>query len=102
MRINRTIAAAAIAGILAVAFIGPANASSPAAKVLQDVENTGLSLAIDGLAPAAPKPTETLTLSGTVTYRERMALPSDARVTVSLADVSLADRPPMAGMRQDR
>lgn len=67
MRINRTIAAAAIAGILAVAFIGPANASSPAAKVLQDVENTGLSLAIDGLAPAAPKPTETLTLSGTVT-----------------------------------
>ena len=33
------------------------------------------------------------TLSGTVTYRERMALPSDARVTVSLADVSLADAP---------
>lgn len=36
---------------------------------------------------------ETRTLSGTVTYRERMALPSDARVTVSLADVSLADAP---------
>lgn len=36
---------------------------------------------------------QTWTLSGTVTYRERMALPSDARVTVSLADVSLADAP---------
>lgn len=36
---------------------------------------------------------ETRTLSGTVTYRERMALPPDARVTVQLQDVSRADAP---------
>lgn len=36
---------------------------------------------------------ETRTLSGTVTYRERMALPPDARITVQLQDVSRADAP---------
>lgn len=33
------------------------------------------------------------TLSGTVTYRERIALPPDAQLTVRLLDVSLADAP---------
>ena len=33
------------------------------------------------------------TLSGTVSYRERMALPLNARVTVRLSDVSLMDVP---------
>ncbi|HRP07147.1 MAG TPA: YbaY family lipoprotein [Gemmatimonadales bacterium] len=32
-------------------------------------------------------------ITGTVTYRERMALPPDADITVSLLDVSLADAP---------
>ncbi|AUH66571.1 YbaY family lipoprotein [Paracoccus zhejiangensis] len=36
---------------------------------------------------------ETRTLDGTVTYRERMALPPDAEITVQLVDVSLADAP---------
>lgn len=35
----------------------------------------------------------TRTLHGDVVYRERMALPPDARVTVQLLDVSLADAP---------
>ncbi|WP_315834242.1 YbaY family lipoprotein [Bradyrhizobium prioriisuperbiae] len=39
-------------------------------------------------ALAAPK-----TLSGTVVYRERIALPPSARLQVSLLDVSLADAP---------
>ena len=33
------------------------------------------------------------TLSGTVTYRERIALPPDAQITVQLQDVSRADAP---------
>lgn len=33
------------------------------------------------------------TIRGTVTYRERMALPPEARIEVSLVDVSLADAP---------
>ncbi len=34
-----------------------------------------------------------LTLTGTVTYRERIAMPADAVLTVTLEDVSLADAP---------
>lgn len=36
---------------------------------------------------------DTQSLSGTVTYRERMALPAGAEVSVSLVDVSRADAP---------
>ena len=36
---------------------------------------------------------DTLTLTGSVNYRERMALPPDAVLTVTLEDVSLADAP---------
>lgn len=54
-----------------------------------------------GLAPlvlgmiAMPGPSfaETETLVGEVIYRERIALPPNAKVTVELADVSLADAP---------
>lgn len=45
-------------------------------------------LAVPGAALAAPQ-----SLDGTVTYRERMALPPEARITVQLVDVSLADAP---------
>ncbi|MFC4256070.1 hypothetical protein GRI97_11925 [Altererythrobacter xixiisoli] len=34
-----------------------------------------------------------VTLTGTVAYRERMALPDNARISVQLADVSRADAP---------
>lgn len=35
----------------------------------------------------------TVTLNGTVAYRQRIALPSDARLTVTISDVSLMDAP---------
>lgn len=35
----------------------------------------------------------TVTLTGTVTYRERIALPADSRLIVTINDVSLADAP---------
>jgi putative lipoprotein len=41
----------------------------------------------------APKSPEFAYVTGTVTYRERMALPGDAVVEVQLQDVSLADAP---------
>lgn len=43
--------------------------------------------------PASPGPASSglVTLSGTVSYRERIALPPDARVTVRISDVSLMD-----------
>lgn len=46
-------------------------------------------------APAAPEPAPpaAATLSGTVTYRQRIALPPEAIVTVRLEDTSLADAP---------
>ena len=48
-----------------------------------------------GLAGCAssPPPAADATLSGTVTYRARIALPPDAEVTARLLDVSLADAP---------
>lgn len=35
----------------------------------------------------------TATLTGTATYRERIALPPDSRLVVAISDVSLADAP---------
>jgi putative lipoprotein len=45
--------------------------------------------AVSGTAPSSG----TAAVSGTVTYRQRIALPPGAVVTVQLADVSLADAP---------
>lgn len=47
------------------------------------------------LPPAARpiQPQAAVTISGTVTYRERMLPPPGARVTVTLEDISLADAP---------
>lgn len=45
-------------------------------------------LAVPELSDAAER-----TLTGEVTYRERIALPPDAMLSVELADVSLADAP---------
>lgn len=55
------------------------------------------SVALVGCQSADPKPqlqTSTAeTISGTVSYRERIALPEDAVVTIILEDISLADAP---------
>lgn len=40
----------------------------------------------------APNP-GSVTLTGTATYRERIALPPDSRLVVTISDVSLADAP---------
>ncbi len=45
-----------------------------------------------GADEGSPVP-DSLTLTGTVVYRERMALPPEAVLTVTLEDVSLADAP---------
>jgi putative lipoprotein len=39
-----------------------------------------------------PEP-DMVTLTGTATYRERIALPPDSRLIVTISDVSLADAP---------
>lgn len=43
--------------------------------------------------PVAQAEVELATIIGTVSYRERIALPEDAKITVTLADISLADAP---------
>ena len=48
----------------------------------------------DVIVPGAPPQTAQMTtLEGMVRYRERIALPPDARVTVTIEDVSRADAP---------
>lgn len=49
----------------------------------------GLSLAACATTPAE----QPVTVTGSITYRERMALPPTAQVEVTLADVSLMDAP---------
>jgi putative lipoprotein len=46
-----------------------------------------------GASTPAPNPTGAAMVTGSVTYRERMALPPGATVTVRLQDVSRADAP---------
>jgi putative lipoprotein len=54
----------------------------------------GVALCAALIGPAiAPAIATAETLSGTVTYRERIALPPDAQITVQLQDVSRADAP---------
>ena len=48
--------------------------------------------ALSACASTAPAE-RTITVSGSVTYRERIALPPTARIEVKLDDVSLADAP---------
>ena len=46
------------------------------------------------LAACATKPAgQSVTVTGSITYRERIALPPTARIAVKLDDVSLADAP---------
>jgi putative lipoprotein len=46
-----------------------------------------------GAVPPVPTPTGAAMVTGNVTYRERIALPPGATVTVRLQDVSRADAP---------
>ena len=48
---------------------------------------------LPGAATATPQPAATASVTGTVTYRERLALPPNAVVRVGLQDISLADAP---------
>ena len=48
----------------------------------------------ESAAPPTPAPVASATVTGTATYRERIALPADAELIVQLLDVSLADAPP--------
>lgn len=47
----------------------------------------------DAATAARPAPATLVTLSGSATYRERIALPPDARLTVRISDVSRMDAP---------
>lgn len=47
----------------------------------------------EGTAMEKPVAKEMLTVTGSATYRERMALPADAVVIVRIEDISLADAP---------
>ena len=58
----------------------------------------GLSLA--GCA-STPPAADMLTVTGSIAYRERIALPPNARIEVRLDDVSLADAPARTLARQD-
>lgn len=50
-------------------------------------------LVFGGLMMPGAFAAEEITIAGEVTYRERIALPPNAILTVTLADVSLADAP---------
>ena len=53
----------------------------------------GCVLLITGCAADSPSPAQSRTVTGSVTYRERIALPPSAVVKVRLVDVSRADAP---------
>ncbi len=50
-------------------------------------------MAVAFALPAVQAEARSMTLTGTVTYRERMMLPPNSTVEVSLVDISLADAP---------
>ena len=54
-----------------------------------------------GLMMSGTADAEERTIQGEITYRERIALPPNAVVTVELADVSLADAPASVIGRQE-
>lgn len=65
-------------------------------KITQNLTLSVASLLIAsgaGGETVAPAATQSKTLAGTITYRERMLLPPDATVTVRLEDVTLMDVP---------
>lgn len=58
------------------------------------VRTVFLGLSTLALAACATTPAEQpVTVTGSITYRERIALPPTAQVEITLADVSLADAP---------
>jgi putative lipoprotein len=87
-----------IGGVTAVAFVvvilfmifGP---KSPPAEPPAETPAELPAPAPEPAPVPAPSPPATATLTGTVTYRQRIALPPEAIVTVRLEDTSLADAP---------
>lgn len=61
-------------------------------RALMLVPLLGLTACVDyGDGSSRPDPSRWATLSGVATYRERIALPPNARMVVEIRDVSLAD-----------
>jgi len=60
--------------------------------MLRVVAVSALSLSLAACA-ATPPATQSITVTGSIAYRERIALPPTAQIEVTLADVSLADAP---------
>jgi len=75
--------------LITAELIARRNAAAPAAA------ETVPAPPVSEPAPTAPEPAPpaTATLTGTVTYRQRIALPPEALVVVRLEDTSLADAP---------
>ena len=93
-----------IAGAIAVCFVFASavacGGATPAATPTQTLEAVPKATATPTQAPlrAGPTPSKLKTpatsrVTGTITYRERMALSPDAVVEVKLSDVSRADAP---------
>lgn len=63
---------------------------------LKMLSSAALAVALVGCSSAQDDnavKTNELTVNGSVVYRDRMALPDNAQITVTLSDVSLADAP---------
>ncbi|MBF8222020.1 YbaY family lipoprotein [Halomonas sp. 328] len=74
-----------------LALAGCDQSDDPAATANGD--QVTLSTADTPTSETAPEAAEPATLSGSLSYRERMALPEDSLIIVQLLDVSLADAP---------
>lgn len=59
-----------------------------------------LGIALAGCATASAPTEQSVTVTGSVTYRERIALPPTAEIEARLDDVSLADAPARTLARQ--
>lgn len=67
-------------------------AAQPSKQMQQGTEqSTSEQMKSDDMSASSEQPVETREVSGTVAYRERIALPDNAVVKVTLEDVSLAD-----------
>lgn len=69
-------------------------------KAFMMVSTLAAALVVTACTKLIPTDTNMGHIQGNVTYRERIALPDDAKVTVTLEDVSLADAPAEVLSRQ--
>ena len=92
---------AAVIAVLALPF--HSETRNRANELLKRLLLTNLILLLSACAGSSPMPGAgaTAVVTGTVTYRERMLLPPDAVIQVSLLDVSLMDVPAKLISRQE-